>query len=172
MKSILHSLGKVLDTMQNVVFYFCGFLLMAMCVIIPIQVFMRYVMGQSLAWSEELTRYMFVWIIFLGVNLGIKDNTQMKIDVVDVYIKGKPMKILYLIRHLASLVVVVACLISSMILIRNGLRAISPTLRVPMWYAYIAFPIGFVLSILELIRRMYIIILEWNEPETEGGVAE
>ena len=36
-------------------------LLIAMTVIMGIQVFARYALGASLSWSEELTRYLFIW---------------------------------------------------------------------------------------------------------------
>lgn len=43
--------------------------LILMTLIMGIQVFSRYVLGASLSWSEELTRYIFVWAGFLSVSL-------------------------------------------------------------------------------------------------------
>ena len=42
--------------------------LILMTLIMGIQVFSRYVLGASLSWSEELTRYIFVWAGFLSVS--------------------------------------------------------------------------------------------------------
>ena len=42
--------------------------LILMTLIMGIQVFSRYVLGASLSWSEELTRYIFVWAGFLRVS--------------------------------------------------------------------------------------------------------
>ena len=42
--------------------------LLLMTLIMGIQVFSRYVLGASLSWSEELTRYIFVWAGFLSVS--------------------------------------------------------------------------------------------------------
>ena len=42
--------------------------LILMTMIMGIQVFSRYVLGASLSWSEELTRYIFVWAGFLSVS--------------------------------------------------------------------------------------------------------
>lgn len=71
---------KFLDAINTVT----GVLLALLCVIVFVQVIMRYAYGHSLSWSEELTRYMFVWIIYLGVNLGIRGDNQIKIDILDV----------------------------------------------------------------------------------------
>ncbi len=42
-------------------------LMAAMTVLIVVQIFMRYVVQESLTWSEELARYIFVWATYLGV---------------------------------------------------------------------------------------------------------
>lgn len=47
-------------------------LLSAMSILIGAQVFMRYVMLNSLAWSEELARYCFIWATYIGVSYGVK----------------------------------------------------------------------------------------------------
>jgi len=53
MKKILHWLDENLEEFILVIF------LIAMTLIMGIQVFCRYVLGMSLSWSEELTRYLF-----------------------------------------------------------------------------------------------------------------
>lgn len=80
--------GKVFNKIQDAVNAITGILLVIMVFIVFIQVIMRYILGHSLSWSEELTRYMFVWLIYLGVNLGIKGDMQIKIDVLDLALKG------------------------------------------------------------------------------------
>ncbi len=55
MKKVLHWLDENLEEFLLVVF------LIAMTLIMGIQVLSRYVLGQSLSWSEEITRYLFIW---------------------------------------------------------------------------------------------------------------
>ena len=62
MKKILHWLD---DKLEEFVIVMC---LIAMTLIMGIQVFCRYVLGMSLSWSEELTRYLFIWSGFLSVS--------------------------------------------------------------------------------------------------------
>ena len=56
------------------------FLLAAMTVIMGIQVFSRYALGMSLTWSEELTRYLFIWAGFLSVSYCTKKCISIKIE--------------------------------------------------------------------------------------------
>ena len=62
MKKVLHWLDENLEEFLLVVF------LIAMTLIMGIQVLSRYVLGQSLSWSEEITRYLFIWSGFLSVS--------------------------------------------------------------------------------------------------------
>ena len=54
------------------------FLLMTL--IMGIQVFSRYALGMSLSWSEELTRYLFIWSGFLSVSYCSKRCLSIKIE--------------------------------------------------------------------------------------------
>ena len=53
--------------------------LILMTVIMGIQVFSRYVLGASLSWSEEVTRYLFVWAGFISVSYCTKKCISIKI---------------------------------------------------------------------------------------------
>ena len=60
-------------------------------IIMGIQVFMRYVLAKSLPWPEELTRYLFIWFVFLGISYGIRYNIHIKVDIIEtVFPKVKP----------------------------------------------------------------------------------
>ena len=75
MKKVLHWLD------ENVEQYLCVVLLGVFTTILFIQVVMRYVFNNSLSWSEELARYLFIWLCFIGVSFGAKQMKHLKIDV-------------------------------------------------------------------------------------------
>ena len=74
MKKAIHWLDEYLEEFLMVVF------LIAMTLIMGIQVFSRYILGVSLSWSEEITRYLFIWSAFLSVSLCTKKCISIKID--------------------------------------------------------------------------------------------
>ncbi len=57
-----------------------AFLLGSLVVIMFIQVFFRYVLNNSLSWSEELAKYLFVWMTFLGAALCLRDKAHIGVD--------------------------------------------------------------------------------------------
>ena len=73
MKKLLHGLDEYLEEVLLVI------LLAGMAVIMGIQVFCRYVLSMSLSWSEELTRYLFIWAGFLSISYCTKRCISIKI---------------------------------------------------------------------------------------------
>jgi TRAP-type C4-dicarboxylate transport system permease small subunit len=51
-----------------------------MAVLIFLQVVMRYVFESSLVWSEELIRWLFIWMIWVGVAYAFKTGEHMRIE--------------------------------------------------------------------------------------------
>ena len=56
-------------------------LVVAMTVVVFLQVFYRYVLTQPLYWSEELARYLFVWLSILGATLGLQRGGHFGLDI-------------------------------------------------------------------------------------------
>jgi TRAP-type transport system small permease protein len=56
------------------------FLIALMVVTITIQVVTRYAFGQPLVWVEELATYSFIWSVFLGAALGLKEMRHIRIE--------------------------------------------------------------------------------------------
>lgn len=74
MKKLLHWLDENLEAVM------CAAFMSVMTLVIFIQVIMRYVFQNSLSWSEEFSRYCFVWLIYIGTAYGCKKMQHIKID--------------------------------------------------------------------------------------------
>ena len=68
------------------------------------QVVFRYIFNNSLSWSEELIRYLFVWLTFLGGALAIKTRTHIAVDF---FIELLPVKYMKYIRILNQVLITV-----------------------------------------------------------------
>lgn len=88
-------------------------LLAGMSIIIGIQVFMRYVLKSSLSWSEELARYMFIWMIYIGISYGVKKDKHVKIEAVLTVLSSFWQKVLLIISDLLFLFFAVIIVIKS-----------------------------------------------------------
>lgn len=52
----------------------------ATVIIITAQVVWRYALNSPLTWSEEISRFLFAWIVFLGAAAAVREGTHIRID--------------------------------------------------------------------------------------------
>ena len=60
---------RILDRLEDFV---VGLGIAVMGLALALQIFMRYVLNMPLIWSEELARYLFVWVSFVGAGYGVR----------------------------------------------------------------------------------------------------
>jgi TRAP-type transport system small permease protein len=52
----------------------------AMIVVVSVQVFLRYIFNTSIDWSDEISRLLFVWCMFLAIPLGIREGSHVGVE--------------------------------------------------------------------------------------------
>lgn len=129
--------------------------LLSMIIVVFLQTFCRFVIFRSLSWSEELSRYLFVAVIVLGVNLAISNHLFVRIEIIDNYIKGKGAMVINLVRKFIALFVNMVFVYSSYQLIHIGGYQTSPAMRIPMSFLYSIILIGFLLNVLAVVFDLY-----------------
>lgn len=131
--------------------------LVMMTIIMGIQVFSRYALGASLSWSEELTRYLFVWEGFLSVSYCTKKCISIKIEQFVAMFPKRGKAVFKLVNHTFELIFffylipfAVKYLISA---VESG--QVSPACHVPMYYVQAAPFVSFVLVAIRIMQRWY-----------------
>jgi TRAP-type C4-dicarboxylate transport system permease small subunit len=125
-----------------------------MTVIIIIQVFMRYLFLFSLSWSEEVARYLMIWVSFLGASLALKYGFHIGVEFI---INRIPEEM----RGWVNLIAKIGILIFLIYFTLGGFRVSwavrdqdSPALLFSMAYAYLAAPVGGLFMIIQLLNLM------------------
>jgi TRAP-type C4-dicarboxylate transport system permease small subunit len=147
------------------------FLLSVMVVIIAAQVGMRFILGSSIGWSEELARYCFIWLVFIGISYGVKKQRHIRIDAFLRLIHGKKQLKLEMIVNALFLLFAIFLLvyggkISTQIFLW-GQR--SPALQVNMGLVYMAAPVAMLLTTLRLMQRL---LLQFKSLRTAANEQE
>ena len=125
--------------------------LLAAFVVMSIQIFLRYVLNDSLIWSEEAARYLLIAIAFLGCATGCRKACHIRIDVIDLVLPPRSRRALSLAVDAIVLfyVAYVAWLAIEIIPILG--RQPSTAMRMPMWIAYGVIALGFALAALRIV---------------------
>ncbi|AMJ39752.1 TRAP transporter small permease [Anaerotignum propionicum] len=146
-------------------------LMFLMSIIIGIQVVMRYVFQNSLVWSEELSRYMFIWLIYFAVSYTARREKHIRIDAaINLY----PKKLRPYIEILSELIVLGFSVFIAVTAITvfhkiTWSGQLSPAMRIPMQYVYAAPLVGFVLT---AIRQVQCILRRIKAIKNHEEVAE
>lgn len=132
------------------------FLLSAMSLLIGAQVFMRYVMSDSLTWSEELARYCFIWATYIGVSYGVKRKAHICVTAVSERLTGKAQHYLHIFAYLifgmfAFLVMKEGWALSMKIF---GFGQKSSSLGIYMGWIYLAPTVSFGLVVIRLLQAI------------------
>lgn len=131
-------------------------MLLIMVVVVFMQVVMRFVFRNSLAWSEEVARYLFIWQVWLGASYAAQKSEHMQVDLLRRKLKGNAG--IY-IAMLADLVSIVFCLYltrRSFIQMQGiyKLQRMATSFPMPMWIAYLAVPVGAGLMAIRLLQNL------------------
>lgn len=141
---------------ENIELYICVFLMSFMTLLIFVQVVMRYVFNNSLSWSEELARYVFIWLIYIGISYGCKLRKHIKIDAALYLFPKKVRPYVVLIGDLLfiafAIYITVTGFAYSMDQIQYNMR--SPALKIPFQYIYMSTVVGFGLATIRQIQTI------------------
>ncbi len=151
----MEQLRTVFTKIQEVARTIIGVCMIIMMCVIFAQTLTRYVIFYSLPWSEELSRYLYVTLTLLGVNLAITSKQLVRIDILDMYLSDKAVHIMQIIRSALAVVITLIFFYSSWGMIDVSQYQHSPAMGLSMQVMYVILGIGFALSALACIFDLY-----------------
>mgnify|MGYP003754244791 FL=1 len=112
-----------------------------------LQVVFRYLLARPLSWSEELARYLFVWVSLLGAAAGVGSSMKQGLDILTRYFPQKVQRVIDILVR-ASVIVFCGILVSKGIELTKIVHLQkSPAMRLPMSWVYSAVPVSAALMI-------------------------
>ena len=77
----MKTVGKVFDRVELALKWISGLLLVAFTLLTLAQVISRYIFAMPLSWSEQLARYMFIWMLMLYFPIIVRHEQNLGFDV-------------------------------------------------------------------------------------------
>lgn len=115
--------------------------------VVTAQVISRYLFNSPFTWTEELARYTFVWVSFLGMAIAVKYGSHIALDMLARKLTGISRKSLMVFNNLLVLVFSGILTYSGFEFVKLGARQTSPSLSLPMDIVYLVIPISGILLI-------------------------
>ncbi|MFD2201343.1 TRAP transporter small permease [Shivajiella indica] len=141
---------KVKINLDRIIAFSLSLLMGLMVLNVTWQVISRYVVQNPSSFTDELSRYMLIWLGMLGAAYVAGQNKHLAIDILPNKLSGKPkMKLLILINILVLLFALIAMVLGgiNLVYITYILEQKSATLQIPLAYIYTIIPLSGLLVI-------------------------
>jgi len=138
----------IFDKLEKFILYILALLFAAMVISLFYQIMMRFIFQSANSWSEELTRYAFIWMSMLGSSVATRRSRNMDVD----FIVNRMPKNLKIINKFVTRGLIIAFLLVLIVygtsLVGITHKQLSAGIRIPMSYVYASVPIGAILILL------------------------
>jgi TRAP-type C4-dicarboxylate transport system permease small subunit len=106
-------------------------------------VVLRYVFNSGITWAEEASRYLFIWLIFLGAIVASRENAHLGMDTLVKMLSVKNRRRVFILSNILIAITMGLCADGAWKLTVLTMSQVSASLRLPLSYVYVA---GFVCS--------------------------
>jgi TRAP-type C4-dicarboxylate transport system permease small subunit len=120
------------------------------------EVFRRFFLSYSSIWAEEIARYAFIYIAWIGASYAIRERAHIRIDVILPLLSNRWRTIVFIFGDIVTLILAVVSVYWSMEPVINSIHFGSVThgLRISQAWFLFAVPLGFSMMIFRLFQSM------------------
>lgn len=148
----MEKLSAILD---KITLTTASILLVFIAIIVNWGVFCRYVLFAPLPWSEQIPKYAMIWMAFLGASVGLSRNRHIGFDILVVRLPASVRKIIIIATRMLILFFLVMITIYGVsFAFAVGFSSNAPMLPIPMFYLFLAVPIGGVFMTVQAIIKL------------------
>lgn len=152
-----------LDRFEEIV---ASAILAVMSIVIGLQVFSRYVLEDSLVWSEELSRYLLIWIVYIGCSYAAKENRHLEVTFVRSMLGRGAQRVMIAFSYLITLVFCGFCIVWGIEMLQflalTGQK--TQSLGISVFWVYLALPCGMALMALRMLQRFWLVAVKGQLP--------
>lgn len=160
-------MGKVFDWIEKILNVLMVVCISGMVILVFGNVVLRYLFSTGITWSEEMSRFLFLWSVFLGSIIAFKDNSHLSVNSLIKRLPFRVRQILLLIGDVMILYILWMFFDGSRKLIRNSMFTVAPATGISMSVVYTIGIIGSVGMVLMLFRNIYIhLTMKEDNPPT------
>lgn len=138
-----------------------------------IEVLRREVLAYSSIWGEEIVRYAFIYLAWIGAAAAVRERAHIRIDVILHYLGRRAKALIYILGDLVMFAVALVALYWSFETVQVSwtFGSVTDGLRISKVWFLMAVPVGFTLMIIRLIQSFVrdLRSLRTGEPVFEGN---
>lgn len=161
----MKTLQKVSHATNRAVSYVGIAIFVVLIVACIMQVFFRFVLNNSLSWTEELARYCFIWMHMLGASLLIEASGHATVTAVLDLIHGTARKVVDVIIELVIFFNGSVMLYAGVMLAYSSRANLSTAMGVPMWCINSSVAVGGLLLMFQAVVQIAVVLFDTKKEE-------
>lgn len=120
------------------------------------EVFRRFILSYSSIWAEEVARYAFIYVSWIGASAAIRERAHIRIDVILPFLSERARGIVMIIGDVITIVLAMGAFWWSLESVLTSIKFGSVThgLRISLAWFLFAVPLGFAMMIIRLIQAI------------------
>ncbi len=124
--------------------------------VIGIEVVRRFVLSFSSIWGEEIARFAFIYLTWIGASVSVKNRAHIRIDVIYSWVPERHHVWLYMFADVATMAFAVVAFYYSLIPIITSLQFDNVTdgLRINRTFFLAAVPLGFAMTMVRVLQNL------------------
>lgn len=134
-----------------------------MSLLVFIQVLSRDLFDYSFIWADEMGRFIFIWTVFFGASIALKDDQLVKVSFVFDFLPVKMQKAAKMGSIMLVLVFLGVVIVKGVDLVILTMAQKSASMRIPMGWAYAAVPAGSICMLVHLLAMSSHYVKEWMD---------
>jgi len=117
-----------------------------------LQVFSRYILNHSFPWTEEIGRYSFVYLTFIGGALCIRNEVNINLDLLTKRLPRSVAAALEMAVELSIIAFLFLLIYQGSLICQKTAKQVSAALGLPMLIFYVSIPLGAVFMLINMFR--------------------
>jgi TRAP-type C4-dicarboxylate transport system permease small subunit len=134
---------------------FVAILLVAMSSVVFINVIFRYFLNSTIGWYEELSRFLLIWIVFLGAVIAYFKGDHLSLDVVLNFMKPKAKKVVGMVADILVIAALVIMIQGGFAMALDSLASgwVASSIEIPYGWIYMVGPVSAILMLFQALIK-------------------
>lgn len=161
----MKTVNMIVDGILKIVMALTSLLLF---IVTFLQVVSRFIFKTPIAWSQDVIRLCFVYLVFWGAAYCLKEKAHLNIDVFLTALKPKMRKIVEIIINVVLLLFFVFLIYFGFSFMQTGSTQNAPYLPIPMSFFYLSVPTSAVFMFYYMIQEIFRQMKNFNESDNNS----
>ena len=140
--------------------------------VIFFQVLARYFLNQTLAWSEELARYVFVWSVWLAVPYTVTRGRHIRLEILPDLVGPKAKFVLDMVFFLGSAAFFGFIGYHSIAVVQGiaKMNQVTPAMEIPKDLCYLCLPVGCFLGVFRFLQYGVLRVIRFKKDPNDRAL--